>query len=239
MGMFKEPKWYQLWGSTWLYSRLRVTNDTVRVSGAMPLPSTCLVVTSLAFGGVHSVAWNFEFLTDTEMLLWRAASIASTLLPLAIALVEPALRFGLTQYFNGVSLARLRRHLRPLLDYPSTYWEILFNHPLKHHGTDLKMGYKCGLDLVCQSPGQRTWNFDDLQSNLSYCSVRTRPETNRAGRLVKPESRKLWTRRNIAQIYKILEHALSIVRGSNDASLLSFIWWLVAVRSGCGHSCIR
>jgi hypothetical protein len=52
-------------------------------------------VIATIFGAIHCVAWSFQFLSHTEQLLWRIASLSITCLPMAawfagvgIALVE-------------------------------------------------------------------------------------------------------------------------------------------------------
>lgn len=43
-----------------------------------------LVVSSLLFGGLHLLAWNSPFPTETEKILWRVASLVTMLHPLSI-----------------------------------------------------------------------------------------------------------------------------------------------------------
>ena len=47
-----------------------------------------IVVSSVVFGALHCIAWNYDFPGSAERLLWRIAGVASTVLPLAI-LQEP------------------------------------------------------------------------------------------------------------------------------------------------------
>jgi hypothetical protein len=45
----------------------------------------CVIAGSVGgtiFGGLHCLAWNFQFPTRAELLLWRVCSIATTILPL-------------------------------------------------------------------------------------------------------------------------------------------------------------
>jgi hypothetical protein len=61
----------------------RIPNDNVPQAN---LQSThqilyVLAVFTAAFGGIHVIAWNFEFPTPLEKLLWRTASLISVGLP--------------------------------------------------------------------------------------------------------------------------------------------------------------
>ena len=42
-----------------------------------------LVTLGVAFGGIHCSGWNFSFPTNTEQKLWRVASLAVTITPIA------------------------------------------------------------------------------------------------------------------------------------------------------------
>jgi hypothetical protein len=43
---------------------------------------------NLVFGGLHRLAWNSEFPSQTERLLWRCCSIISTVLPAGLLAVR-------------------------------------------------------------------------------------------------------------------------------------------------------
>jgi hypothetical protein len=61
----------------------RAYNDTVPGwnSAAAPRVGINMAVSTLIFGGLYCVAWNFEFPTYTEKLLWRIASVCTAFLP--------------------------------------------------------------------------------------------------------------------------------------------------------------
>src|SRR5258705_9386002 len=42
-----------------------------------------LVTLAVAFGGIHCSGWNFSFSTYAEQKLWRIASLAVTIIPIA------------------------------------------------------------------------------------------------------------------------------------------------------------
>ena len=61
----------------------RIKNDCVGVKGSVPLMSVVMAISTLGFG---ALAWNFEFPTNTERLIWRIASLLSRAI-LTIALM--------------------------------------------------------------------------------------------------------------------------------------------------------
>ena len=68
-----------------------------------------MTLVTMAFGGIHCVAWLFAFPSPTEQLLWRISSIAITGLPLAfIGMLNLALvRFHLLQIIVFITLVLL------------------------------------------------------------------------------------------------------------------------------------
>ncbi|KAF8659476.1 hypothetical protein AX16_001843 [Volvariella volvacea WC 439] len=46
-------------------------------------------VIGVVFGGIHLVGWNFDFLTTTELWLWRASSLVLTVTPAIITISWP------------------------------------------------------------------------------------------------------------------------------------------------------
>ncbi|KAF3018850.1 hypothetical protein E8E14_006783 [Neopestalotiopsis sp. 37M] len=63
--------------------RRRVSNDVIDMDGDIPLVLILMAVSSVLFGGLHCLAWNFDFPSDVELQLWRVASITSALLPIS------------------------------------------------------------------------------------------------------------------------------------------------------------
>jgi hypothetical protein len=59
----------------------RVKNDLVWMEGAPPYFFIMVGLSSLVFGGMHCIAWNFDFPTMAEMVCWRVASLISAVLP--------------------------------------------------------------------------------------------------------------------------------------------------------------
>ncbi|KAH8890305.1 hypothetical protein GQ53DRAFT_651169 [Thozetella sp. PMI_491] len=80
----------------------RIRNDEIWMEGDVPLITIMMAWSSLVFGGIHCLAWDFEFPTRLEQLLWRVASVATGALPLF------ALGVTLLLSFWGTQVARAR-----------------------------------------------------------------------------------------------------------------------------------
>jgi len=109
---FKELKWYQIWGFPFapfvpilVGTKLGVDEKRVGTfSPALPdeeiyhspilgirysrevLQYLDMLVVGLAFGGIHCIAWKFEFPSSAERLLWRISAISVTGVPLFMTL---------------------------------------------------------------------------------------------------------------------------------------------------------
>ncbi|KAG6356943.1 hypothetical protein INS49_014818 [Diaporthe citri] len=62
----------------------RVENDLVWMDGEPPYFFVMVGLSSLAFGGMHCIAWNSKFPTTTELVCWRVASLISAILPATV-----------------------------------------------------------------------------------------------------------------------------------------------------------
>jgi hypothetical protein len=60
----------------------RVRNDVVWMEEGVPLIFSIMAVSALVFGGLHCLAWNFQFPSRAERILWRVCSVTSMILPL-------------------------------------------------------------------------------------------------------------------------------------------------------------
>ena len=69
----------------------RIPNDNIPRAGLHGTHYGLYVLTVLTagFGSIHAIAWNFEFPTLTEQVLWRASTIISTAAPPAALLTIP------------------------------------------------------------------------------------------------------------------------------------------------------
>lgn len=64
---------------------LRVPNDVIWMEGSTPLMFVLMAISSLLFGGLHCVAWNFEFPSRAELILWYANHVWSSTLYICLA----------------------------------------------------------------------------------------------------------------------------------------------------------
>ncbi|KAF3761385.1 hypothetical protein M406DRAFT_281352, partial [Cryphonectria parasitica EP155] len=53
----------------------RVQNDVVWMGGNNPPMFVLMAISSMVFGGLHCLAWNFDFPTRVELICWRVASL--------------------------------------------------------------------------------------------------------------------------------------------------------------------
>ncbi|KAI1749184.1 hypothetical protein F4782DRAFT_514257 [Xylaria castorea] len=94
----------------------RVPNDNVPITKQYETNYALYVLTALtaAFGSIHAIAWNFEFPTFTEKILWRVATLISTAIPplalLAIPLAQVLESWGSTENFRYACLDVMREY---------------------------------------------------------------------------------------------------------------------------------
>jgi hypothetical protein len=66
----------------------RIWNDYVRLEGFMPPMAINMAISTLVFGGLHCLAWNFEFPTKAELMIWMIGSVASATIPTTTLIVN-------------------------------------------------------------------------------------------------------------------------------------------------------
>ncbi|KAJ2978978.1 hypothetical protein NUW58_g7325 [Xylaria curta] len=94
----------------------RIPNDNIPKAKPHETHYALYVLTALTagFGSIHAVAWNFEFPTFIERLLWRVATVVSTVLPPATLLVIPLAQilvpWGDNGDFRDTCLAAMREY---------------------------------------------------------------------------------------------------------------------------------
>lgn len=103
-----------------MYFSSRISNDTVRLQGYIPLLSKITAVSTMVFGGLHCIAWKFEFPSEAEAIIWRIASVASAIMP-CIALFGNVLLAWLIRCRNQ-NFKRSLIHRLKLDVYPSEWW---------------------------------------------------------------------------------------------------------------------
>jgi hypothetical protein len=94
----------------------RIPNDNIpkyqQTTAHYPL--FVLAVLTAGFGSIHAIAWNFEFPTLVEKVLWRTATLISTLVPplalLAIPLSQITRQWGDSDEFILTCLRVMREY---------------------------------------------------------------------------------------------------------------------------------
>ena len=109
----------------------RIRNDTFRMQGErIPVISTVIAVSTLVFGGLHCIAWSFDFPSRAEVLIWRIASIMSATIPCAA--VSGTFLFALPiknrlRNFKRITIGQnLLPRLQILEQYPPEYWDAIY-----------------------------------------------------------------------------------------------------------------
>ncbi|KAL1855659.1 hypothetical protein Daus18300_011040 [Diaporthe australafricana] len=92
----------------------RVENDYVWVESDQRSMFILSAVSSLVFGGLHCLAWNFEFPTRIELICWRVASLTSAILPLTALTMSFILVYLSTENVDSRVLSTWLRKLEPL-----------------------------------------------------------------------------------------------------------------------------
>jgi hypothetical protein len=112
--------------------RPRIHNDTIWMEGKPPMPQVMLVLmalSSIAFGGLHFLAWNFEFPSEAELVLWRVACITSAILPVISLGLTFFINILATSFIKNRHLASVVSRLAPLSRIPDQYWLLMGQEP--------------------------------------------------------------------------------------------------------------
>ncbi|GAW14721.1 hypothetical protein ANO14919_041240 [Xylariales sp. No.14919] len=156
--------------SEWISDQKRVPNDMVWMEGQTPLIFTLMACSSVVFGGIHLIAWNFEFPLYPELILWRVSSLISSILPL--------ITLGLNAYFHyrvTIDTKRLlfwlSENLKPLEMLPGPFWESLKSPAF------MFWSFKDQKELFSSSPGQRDFSArpqtaDNIPESTDSSSMR-------------------------------------------------------------------
>ncbi|KAI0871618.1 hypothetical protein GGS24DRAFT_492119 [Hypoxylon argillaceum] len=102
---------------------LRIPNDYVWMEGNIPLIFTLMACSSFVFGGIHLIAWNFEFPSYPELILWRVSSLTSSILPLITLGLNIYLNYRLTTHPTKHLIPWLSENLEPLEALRGPFWE--------------------------------------------------------------------------------------------------------------------
>ncbi|PQE21521.1 Major facilitator superfamily domain general substrate transporter protein [Rutstroemia sp. NJR-2017a BVV2] len=106
----------------------RISNDTIWMQGKPPLALVLIALSSVVFGGLHGLAWNSEFPSRVELVLWRTSVVTAAALPgvtLAITIFIEHLATNLPRNRFSAAVVKLLAHLDQV---PPEYW-AQFNEP--------------------------------------------------------------------------------------------------------------
>ena len=105
----------------------RIKNDVIWMprdtqrSSAVPLVFVLMAIFSFIFGGLHCLAWNFEFPSQTELTLWRVASVASSITQILSLLASLLLHYLATIYIDNRLMSWLLVKLECVAQFPPGY----------------------------------------------------------------------------------------------------------------------
>ncbi|KAK4163923.1 hypothetical protein QBC43DRAFT_354029 [Cladorrhinum sp. PSN259] len=91
----------------------------------IPLVFVLMAVSSFIFGRLHCLAWNFKFPSRTELILWRVAALASTIIPTLSLMASLVLPLLLPVYNNRRGLSSLLAQLDRVAQFPPRYLQRL------------------------------------------------------------------------------------------------------------------
>ena len=183
--------------------RKRMKNDTVWMQGDTPLICGLMAISSLIFGGLHCLAWNVDFPTDTELVLWRLASLATSTLPSFALGVSLLLGFLSTTYTNNMFISSLVSSLVPLEQFPPAWWDLLMQDPEFLRWPPESWFALCSLD-----PGTRDW--DKAPNGLADLPPQAEKITYNDQR---------WIRENLRRLRNLRPWIVQAKEGRRDSDL--------------------
>ncbi|KAI4594750.1 hypothetical protein KJ359_007553 [Pestalotiopsis sp. 9143b] len=135
----------------------RVGNDVVDMEGDVPVIVVLVAISALVFGAVHCSAWNFEFPTRAELILWRIASVLSTLVPLVSLLVTSSVTYLTTSLVDARAVASLAAEMKRLEAWPDEYLRAIIDPAFRQWPTRM-------VPATPESPAH--WATDYLVSTM-------------------------------------------------------------------------
>jgi hypothetical protein len=134
------------------------------MEGDLPLIFGLMAVSSLIFGGLHCLAWNFEFPTQAELISWRIASLASAILPATSLATSVFLSFLATSYATKEFISSLLASLGALDQFPVLWWQLIFESP-----KFASWSQESSTVFFSMPPGSRDW--DKEPSNQLFAQL--------------------------------------------------------------------
>lgn len=114
--------------------KYRVENDIIWVEGGVPLIFSIMVVSALLFGCLHSLAWDFNFPSRAELILWRITCLTSTVLPVTSLGLNLYIDYRATNARKALMsclVSSLLQRLEPLNAFPDGFKESLMEPPFQ------------------------------------------------------------------------------------------------------------
>lgn len=105
----------------------RVQNDLMWMEGNTPPIFTLMAMSSLIFGGLHCLAWNFEFPSMIERTCWRVASLVSAILPVLVVAVSLVISYFSNTVIESRLISIMVRKLVHLDTYSLDWWRVLID----------------------------------------------------------------------------------------------------------------
>ncbi|KAI1165155.1 hypothetical protein F5B18DRAFT_660540 [Nemania serpens] len=109
--------------------KYRVENDIIWVEGGVPLIFSIMVVSALLFGCLHSLAWDFNFPSRAELILWRITCLTSTVLPVTSLGLNLYIDYRATNARKALMsclVSSLLQRLEPLNAFPDGFKDIIY-----------------------------------------------------------------------------------------------------------------
>jgi hypothetical protein len=127
----------------------RVPNDLIWMEENVPLIFSIMAMSALVFGGLHCLAWNFEFPSHAELILWRTASLTSAILPLLSVAFSLYLTYLATTYAENKLVSFLMANLPVWNQFPSEYWKSMQNPTFETKTSETNPNSRGPLDNFC------------------------------------------------------------------------------------------
>lgn len=82
-----------------------------------------MAASALVFGGLHYLAWTFEFPSQVELVLWEGGQRCVTILPGVSLATSLALNYLATTHADNHLVSSLPERFDPLNKFPEKFWE--------------------------------------------------------------------------------------------------------------------
>ncbi|KAH0428848.1 hypothetical protein CcaCcLH18_08835 [Colletotrichum camelliae] len=150
-----------------LHEARRVPNDLTWMGDEGSAMVLLLSTSSLFFGGLHCIAWNFEFPSQAELIAWRTGCAIIALLP-GIALAASTLSIRLeTKRYDKRCEKILTEEFNKLPTMSHDWWKRLLDpcfmdldrQVLLRYIVSINAGIKTWIQLFSETPPQRQGAF--------------------------------------------------------------------------------